>query len=494
MKRNLLGCLLAIGSLIAATPATADLCTIEATPAATLLLPYFEVDITDTNGVDTFFSINNASDESVMTHVILWTDLSVEALDFNVYLTGYDVQTIGLGLIIRDGILPVTGDANQYSNRGAFSELHPGEQDEVDGYPGCAAIDFPYAEPELSAEFLEQHLQPILTGGPSAIYSGRCGGLDHGDEIARGYVTIDATKDCTLLRPCDPGYFLGDPNEVVGDWRDVLWGDWYLVHLEAYLDPSAGGFDDDYLELVTGPSDFVLNTFYGRCAVGLFGLAGPIPPPATGAAYFADHRETLPTSFAVRFYQATELGTRTDLLVWRDGLYNRALGEESGFACDEGPSWFLNERQIVVFDDSENPDRPAPCPVSPCPEPDEFRFFPLEAQRVPIEQIEPTPGCGWLFLNLNQQRALEEADYVVATQAWIEVIQEADGRFSVGYPAIQLDNACDFRSIELGADSAEADYPTVDGAFTPQGPDACLVDPDGTCVVDGPEWFPLGYL
>ncbi len=34
--------------------------------------------------------------------------MSVEALDFNVYLTGYDVQTIGMGLIIRDGILPVT--------------------------------------------------------------------------------------------------------------------------------------------------------------------------------------------------------------------------------------------------------------------------------------------------------------------------------------------------------------------------------------------------
>ena len=36
-------------------------CTIDAVPAATLLLPYFEVDIDNPGGVDTFFSINNAS-------------------------------------------------------------------------------------------------------------------------------------------------------------------------------------------------------------------------------------------------------------------------------------------------------------------------------------------------------------------------------------------------------------------------------------------------
>ncbi len=35
-------------------------------PAATLLLPYFEVDIADPNGVDTFFSINNAEPFSVL--------------------------------------------------------------------------------------------------------------------------------------------------------------------------------------------------------------------------------------------------------------------------------------------------------------------------------------------------------------------------------------------------------------------------------------------
>ncbi|HEX3128548.1 MAG TPA: hypothetical protein VH394_14550, partial [Thermoanaerobaculia bacterium] len=35
--------------------------TIDAVPAATLLVPYFEVDIANANGINTLFSINNAS-------------------------------------------------------------------------------------------------------------------------------------------------------------------------------------------------------------------------------------------------------------------------------------------------------------------------------------------------------------------------------------------------------------------------------------------------
>ena len=49
----------------------ADLCTIEATPAATLLLPYFEVDLDDPNGVDTFLSVNNAGPYGLLGHVVV---------------------------------------------------------------------------------------------------------------------------------------------------------------------------------------------------------------------------------------------------------------------------------------------------------------------------------------------------------------------------------------------------------------------------------------
>ena len=41
-------------------------------------------------------SINNASATAVLAHVTVWSDWSVPVLDFDVYLTGYDVQTINL--------------------------------------------------------------------------------------------------------------------------------------------------------------------------------------------------------------------------------------------------------------------------------------------------------------------------------------------------------------------------------------------------------------
>ena len=107
MKRRALA--VSLLTLALAGAVRADLCTSQATPAATLLLPYFEVDIDDPNGIDTFLSVNNAGPYGLLGHVVVWTDMSVEALDFNIFLTGYDVQTIGLGLIIRNGILPVTG-------------------------------------------------------------------------------------------------------------------------------------------------------------------------------------------------------------------------------------------------------------------------------------------------------------------------------------------------------------------------------------------------
>src|SRR6188508_670927 len=95
------------------TPASAVICTIDDVPAATLLLPYFEVSLTDVNAVQTLFTINNASASAVLAHVVIWSDLSVPVLDFNVYLTGYDVQTINLRDIIVNGVLPRTASDGQ---------------------------------------------------------------------------------------------------------------------------------------------------------------------------------------------------------------------------------------------------------------------------------------------------------------------------------------------------------------------------------------------
>src|SRR3984893_14830510 len=99
-------CLVLVGALALAAPMSAVICTIDAVPAATLLLPYSEVDLNNPNGLTTLFSVNNASAVEVLVHVVIWSDLSVPVLDFNIYLTGYDVQSVNLRDIIINGNMP----------------------------------------------------------------------------------------------------------------------------------------------------------------------------------------------------------------------------------------------------------------------------------------------------------------------------------------------------------------------------------------------------
>src|ERR1700719_2018972 len=126
MKKTALSLAL-MGLLALGGQAVATICTIDAVPAATLLLPYFEVDLNNPNGLTTLFSVNNASATAVLVHVVMWSDLAVPVLDFNVYLTGYDVQSVNLRDIIVNGNLPQTASTGQDPNdtispKGSFSQ------------------------------------------------------------------------------------------------------------------------------------------------------------------------------------------------------------------------------------------------------------------------------------------------------------------------------------------------------------------------------------
>ncbi|MCP4658940.1 MAG: hypothetical protein GY856_26305, partial [bacterium] len=97
-------CLLALGGT-----AFAEMCTVDAVPAATLLLPYFEVDWTQPTGegVTTLFSVNNASMDPALGHVIVWTNWSAPVIDFDIFLTGYDVVTFNVWDLFQ-GNIPIT--------------------------------------------------------------------------------------------------------------------------------------------------------------------------------------------------------------------------------------------------------------------------------------------------------------------------------------------------------------------------------------------------
>jgi len=405
-------------------PASAVICTVDDVPAATLLLPYFEVNLGDPNGQTTLFSVNNASATAILAHVVVWSDLSVPVLDFNIYLTGYDVQTINLRDILASGVLPRTASAGQ--DPGDAISPH-GQFSQDINFASCQGLLPP---PVLPASFV-QHLQLSLTGQSSPVLGNRCAGRAFGDNVARGYVTVDTVNNCTLRFPGDPGYFApGGSGDATN--QNVLWGDYF------YVNPGANFADGNNLVHIeassTNPETSVSGqyTFYGR-----------YDSPAWSAA---DNREPLATNFAVRFINGGVFSGGTDYIVWRDSKVN-----QTPFTCPAQtgrPAWYpLGNEGIVIFDEQEQPQVPQQFPVSPQPQNPTLVPFPAEAQSTHVGgSALPVPyDFGWMYLNLNTTVAAAgnvPPEDPAAAQAWVTARMTAQGRFSVGFPAVKLDSAC----------------------------------------------------
>ena len=420
MKKLVL-CLALVSLVALGGQASAVIGTVDDVPAATLLLPYFEVDLADTNGLTTLFSVNNSSATAVLAHVVVWSDLSVPVLDFNIYLTGYDVQTVNMRDILN-GTLPRTASDGQdptdtISPQGDFSQ-------DIN-FASCTG-QLPLGP--LSATYVD-HLKKSLTGQASSLFGGRCAGQVFGDNIARGYVTIDTVNNCTLRFPGDAGYFgAGGSGDATN--QNVLWGDYFFVTPE---ENYASGETMVHIEAsATNPETSVPGqyTFYGRYV--------------TWTA--ADNREPLATNFATRYILGGGFTGGTDLIAWRDSKVNQAP-----FTCpatlNVRPSWYpLGQEQIVIFDEQEHPEVPQTTPVSP-PLPNEGIIpFPAEAQRTAVDSDDfPVSfSFGWLFLDLNTTVTAAGAnppEDPAAAQAWVETIMSAEGRYSVGFDAIKLDSA-----------------------------------------------------
>jgi hypothetical protein len=427
--KKLVFCLAIMGLLALGGQAIALPGTIDDVPAATLLLPYFEVDLDNAAGITTLFSVNNASGAAQLAHVTVWSTWSIPVLDFDVYLTGYDVQSFNLRDILVDGILPQTGAGTTTAANDPGSPLGSYSFGDV-AFPNCNPGSTPpappvYAVPAISTTF-RSHLRALLTGRQSPV-NGTCAGVNYGDNIARGYITVDDSNQCSQLFPSDPGYFLsGGALPAVAGNDNVLWGDYFyvnpgenfaqgetLVHIEANaaLFSTAGEY-----------------TFYGRY-------------PGGGVATAADNREPLATTFAGRYLSGGGFTGGTSLIVWRDSKF------PPGATCANGPNYDqLFEQQIVVFDEFENPLTVVTGGPSGEPTPGAQCTFCDEAQRVQVggDGIQTNADFGWLYLNLNHATSLDATlgpGYINIAQAWVTVVMDAEGRFSVGFDAIQLDNA-----------------------------------------------------
>ena len=426
MKRTV--ALVALASLCAVGgTAFAEIGTIDAVPAATLLIPRFEVDLSSAAGQTTLFSVNNASDAPAVAHVTVWSEWTIPVLDFDIYLTGYDVQTVNMGSLLRDGILPRTGpssalpsDDSDTSNVGGFSLPHDSFGGSCSTTPGIQ----PNYNP-ISGTFLAI-VQQALSGQPLAT-NGACSSDIGNETIARGYITIDSVSVCSQEFPSNDGYFV-DGGLGTANNNNVLWGDFFMVdpanafaqgftavHVEADSAALAAGAACD----VTTYAD---TTFY--CSLIENEYAGP---PAAGQ----DNREGLGSVVATRYVNGGGFSGGTSVIAYRDS--NRGTGSQ--LACGTSPT-AMSQAQIVVFDEEENPVVALIGGPSGGPSAAQELPFPYCTNRAIVGTDITTPNAfGWLYLNLNAGFVATEHH-----QAYVITNFDADGLYSVGFDAIQLNN------------------------------------------------------
>jgi len=267
-------------------------------------------------------------------------------------------------------------------------------------------------------------MQQAHTGQSVALFGGLCGGVDFGENVARGYITVDQVEACSTLFPNSPGYF--GPGGVAGN-QNVLWGDYM------YVDPANDFAQGETLvHIESAPAGFFVPgdyTYYGRYV----------------AFTAVDQREPLPTTFATRFLNGGQFTGGTDLVCWRD-----SKNDPSPFVCGTLPNPFpLSQTQVVIFDEEENPTLVEESNFSPGIEGEDILVCRWEATRTEVggPDFPVDPDFGWLYLNLNTSTGSVVDPFA---QAWVTAIMSADGRFSVGFDAIALSSGCSSANIIIG--------------------------------------------
>ncbi len=237
-------------------------------PAATLLLPYFEVDLENPGGRSTLFSVGNVEPEPVLAHAVVWTNWGNPAFSFDFFVPANGLVTFNLRQVLL-GQLPVTSPP---------PDPPPGRFDNCTDPVTLPAID-------------GQELRAILTGQPHP-QDGLChsSAVEDG-QLATGYVTVDVVRDCSgdaLRTFYDPGYFI-DGGSGLATNENALVGDFFLI------DPA-----NDYAQgeglvtLVADAARFDHPSFY---------LTG-------------DNRMPLPVALRSRFLNGGVFTGATELLIW----------------------------------------------------------------------------------------------------------------------------------------------------------------------------------
>ncbi len=301
-------------------------CDIAVTPAATLLLPYFEVDVNAPvgTGETTLFTVTNTSRYPQIGRVTLWTDQAFPVLTFHLFLTGYDVQSINMFDVVVRGI--VAHGAGVHTAQGSPVNTPGGALP----FDNAANPNF-VAEGELSASFTCAGLPVVLPDSmreanrraltigrgtcPSAI---QIGGNHPGRAI--GYATIDVVSHCSphFSSGVQQGYFAGATAPLLFD--NVLLGDYQ------HVGPKHDAFASTTHDALGNPMVHIRAVPEG----GLSGAGGGEVVPTNLPFTFydrytpptmrtADRRQPLPSTWVARFIEGGTGNFITDLEIWREG-------------------------------------------------------------------------------------------------------------------------------------------------------------------------------
>ncbi|HEY3570405.1 MAG TPA: thrombospondin type 3 repeat-containing protein [Thermoanaerobaculia bacterium] len=363
-------------------------CRVAVRPAATLLVPWFGVDLAARDGLTTLMSITNVDSHPHLVSVTLWTDWAVPTLTFNIYLTGFDMQTLNLRDIVQDGVLPATG----------ASVSHVGELSSAAvAFSGCAAS---VAPARVDATALRRSHLGLKVGG-------RCMASERKDLTATGYVTVDVVNFCSPLNPASPGYFVQGGKGVAAN-DNVLIGEY------AYVDGRRGSAEGEQAVHIAADAEAFGSgyTFYGRYVNG------------DGS----DNRQPLSTRFAVTYTQGGPQGTATELTIWRDTKSPAAASVD----CGSAPAWApLGAPEQVVWDEEE---RVQSLPASTA-------RFPLATQRVKVGTgaLAIAEPFGWTEIDLRHNGT---DLFGAISQGWVTVVKSTGQGMSTGMDAAALDSVC----------------------------------------------------
>jgi hypothetical protein len=467
MKKTLVTCVAVVALFAIASGAFAITCTTDQRPAATLLIPYFQAtfnpetlaaDTSSAASLDTLVTIGNASSAPMIAHVNVFNERSELVLDFNVALTGFDIQSWSMASLLS-GNLPSTPvsishalPAHEVCQRlfvteGKNPPVFPAAGGFIRAIPGVPATGQDNTQATTiypPGPFATAFLQGVLDS-LDVTFDTRdsCGGSGVDGVITNpihGYLTIDHANYCNLSNPHFAAYF---QNDAAG-MENNLWGDYIFTSGAGVgtMGFPAVAIEADPSLADEGPASAQSHrTFYKRYAGG-GDLAGCNPGnvaafgPNTFDCGAGDQREPLGLKYAARWFDTAFVTSFFN--VWRAsaGSLLDLIGTPTGDCSDVEPLVTLN-----FYDEDENTTTSGGCP-SPCQR-TEFNF-PLETQRTRITGfVHPAQPAGWVSMSFFNGNVTTPFGGVL-DQAYVTYdFGGASAFLSAGIPAAQLDpSAC----------------------------------------------------